>query len=146
MNGASELGLSHRLATVLSEAPVKPGYEFQKALDKLYMEGYYINGYCKRLVIFLNGRKIIGAGGDDLEFDILHGLGTFDDIQTLTSSIGVSMFPIGTWSAYTIFLGEDEKIYLTDFYKIVRVSGNAVDGLEKLAFKILPDDMTDTNT
>lgn len=98
-------------------------------LERLKSEGFLLEPNIIPLLSLIDGRVVESVYGNRVEFDVLHGLGTLDDIYHFDTIRSLSPFPIGTWSAYTILIDKNGDIYLTDFDRLALIKGKTETGI-----------------
>ena len=109
----------------------KTGDPLVQSIDILRIEGYTISDKYVLILELINSKSVTGKD-HRVEFDILHGLGTHGDIIGWLKRVNVSLFPLGSWSIHTIFLGDNDSLYLTDFDRIAQLNGKLKNGFDSL--------------
>lgn len=107
-------------------------FDLEALHREMQEEGFGLFAVAQHLTSELQGYDLSQPGGPSLEFDVRHGLGTFEDVQGWSIATGVELYPLGTWSQFTLFIGSDRELYLTDFAVMVRAPGGIVDAIEHL--------------
>lgn len=102
---------------------------------ELIEEGFLPFDTALELIELIQGNKFNSDGEPSSEFNIAHGIGTYDDVYRLLKGAQIDLFPIGIWSQYTLYIGSDENIYITDFNRIARIRGGIKNGIDKLIFE-----------
>jgi len=100
--------------SIVKSIPDTPLREVDHAIKTLEEEGYVVFDIVPYLARLLHRKDFTNFAGYQCEFNILHGLGHYDDLAPWMYHNGVDLFPLGTWKRETMHVGSDYSVYLSD--------------------------------
>lgn len=101
-------------------------------INTLSIEGFITFDIAINIIQNLQGLELQLDKNFSVSFNALDGLGTYEDLLNWINENSINLYPIGTWPPLTIYIGDDQKLYLTDFEKIARIDASIKDGMEAL--------------
>jgi hypothetical protein len=103
-------------------------------IEELSREGFHIFDAAKLILESVQDIRVRNNDVQVIEFKALIGLGTFEDVQPWMQANSLCLYPVGGWSQYTMYIAENNGLYVTDFEKVAKIGEEISDGLDALLF------------